>query len=85
MNKLDKFIDENYDKVMDCLREEGRCLGYNHDQLDDYASDCKCFIFAGELDELQGYCKSSHDCWIIAQQNNLVIAEMFNGLTFNCI
>lgn len=85
MDKLDTFIEKNYKKIKKHLFQEGKELGYKRKELEDYFFDTKCFIFCGTIDELKKEVKTKDSYYPIAQEDNLIIAEMFNGLTYEFI
>lgn len=74
--KLDNFINKNYNKIVDHYKNEGLELGYEQDQLDDYIIDVIDFTYIGTEQELKTLEK---DYYIIAQDNDMVIAETFSG------
>ena len=85
MTKIDLFVEKNYDLIKKNYFDEARALGYEKSQYQSYFEDCKCFTFVGTFDELKQIIKSPRDYHIIASDDDLVIAEMFNGKMFNFI
>jgi len=85
MKKLDLFIEKNYDLIKKHFYHQAREMGCSTRQYKSYFEDCKCFVFVGTTKELKKEINSEHDYYIIAQENDLVIAEMFNGLMYNFI
>lgn len=84
MNKLDLFIEKNYDLIKKHFYKQAREMGYSTRQYKFYFEDCKCFVFVGKQADLD-HETSKDNYFIITQENDLVIAEMFNGLIYNFI
>lgn len=74
--KLDNFVNNNYHKIVEHYKQQGLELGYEESELDSYALDVICFTYVGTEQELKTLEK---DYYVIAQENDMVIAETFSG------
>lgn len=79
MNELDLFVEKNYNKVKKHFYKEALEMGYQKDEREGYFQDCRCFIFVGTINELK---ETEKDYFIIAQKDNMVIAETFSGINY---
>lgn len=83
--ELDLFIDKNHEKIRKHYYNEAKEMGYRKKEYESYFEDCKCFTFCGTITELMSEIKCQSDYCVIAQENELVIAELFNGKTYSFI
>ena len=81
---MNNFIEKNYDLIKKHFYKQAKELGYSKSQFKSYFDDCKCFVFVGKQAELDRE-TSKDNYFIIKQENDLVIAEMFNGSMYNFI
>lgn len=84
MNEIDLFIAKNYNLVKKHFYKEAKDLGYSKNQYKSYFNDCLSFIFVGKQADLD-HETSKDNYFIITQENDLVIVEMFNGRNYNFI
>lgn len=79
---IKKFIEKNYHKVYKHLCDEGYALGYTDDEIDDYVVVTKQFIFVGTKEEMSREL-GHEDFYTIVEEDGLVMAEVFNGLSYD--
>lgn len=80
----DEFIKKNVRKAYKQLCDEGYAEGCVDDEIDDYFADNKEFIFVGTKEEMAE--EPGHDdFYVIAEEDGLVMAEVFNGISYNFI
>lgn len=80
----EQFINKNYHKLYHHLCEEGYELGYTDDEIDDYFENTKQFIFVGTKEEIAEE-PGHEDFYVIAEEDGLVMAEVFNGISYDFI
>ena len=81
---IKEFIDKNYDTIRQHFYMQALEMGYKESEQEDYFNDCKKFVFVGTVEELLKEADTT-ERFVIVRENDMVIAEMFNGISYDFI